>query len=71
MKSRGKDWPSEKNMAEYIDKSGYMDLLALFDNHNISFPILVLVVQVNASRCVVEVGCERFFGWAGYISHPR
>ena len=63
VKSRENNWPSAKNMAEYIDKSGYMDLLALFDDHNKLFPILFLVIQCNASRHVVEVGCKRFFGF--------
>ena len=71
MKSRGKDWPSGKIMAEYIDKSGYIDLLALFYDHNKFFSVLFLFVQCKASRCAVEVGCKRFFGLAGYISHPR
>ncbi|KAL7519142.1 hypothetical protein ACHAWX_003935 [Stephanocyclus meneghinianus] len=63
VKLRGKDWPSGKNMAEYIDKT-------LFDYHNPFFHVLFLVVQCNASRCVVEVGFKRFFGFVGYISHP-
>ena len=48
MKLRGKDCPSGKNMAEYIDKSGYMDLFALFYDHNKFLPVLFLVIQRNA-----------------------
>ena len=48
-----------------------MDLLSFFDDHKRWFPTLWIVVQRNASRRVVEVGCERFFGLSGYISSPR
>ena len=30
-----------------------------------------ILVQHEASRQVVEVGCEHFFGLSGYISSPR
>lgn len=68
----GKDLPSGKNLKNYIDKqTGRMDLLSFFDDHKRWFPTLWIVVQRNASRRVVEVGCERFFGLSGYISSPR
>jgi hypothetical protein len=68
----GKDLPSTKNLCNYIvKKTGRFDLLKFFFDHKHLFPTLWIVVQCNASRRVVEVGCERFFGLSGYISSPR
>lgn len=71
VKLREKDSPSGIYMAEYIGKSRYMDLIALFDDHNKYFPVLFLIVPCKASRRVVEVSCKRFFGLMGNISRPR
>ena len=68
----GKDLPSGKNLFDYLCKvRGRMNILRFFNDHQKIFPILWIVVQCNASRRVVEVGCERFFGLSGYISSPR
>ena len=68
----GKDLPSKKNLADYIDDDcGRIDLLKFFSDHKKRFPILWLVVQMYAHCRVVEVGCEYFFGILGYTSNPR
>jgi hypothetical protein len=68
---RGKDLPSGKNLADYIDSRGRIDLLKFFDHHKKSFPNLWILVQRKASCRVTEVGCERFFALSGYVSAPR
>ncbi len=70
MASKGKDLPSGKNLADYINERGQMQLLKFFADHQKSFPTLWILVQKDASRCVVEVRCERFFGLSGYVSSP-
>ena len=69
--NRGEDLPSKKNLADYLDKKGRIDLLEFFNDHKDRFPNLFTIVQREASRRAVEVGCERFFGLSGYISQPR
>ena len=71
VEGRGKDLPSGNNLFDYVDKKGRFDTLAFFSDHKKTFPTLWIFAQKNASRRVVEVGCERFFGLAGYISSPR
>ena len=68
---RGKDLPSGKNLIDYIDKQGRMCLLRFFGDQKDRFPTMWILTQREASRRVVEVGCERFFGLSGYISSPR
>ena len=48
-----------------------MDVLKFFEEHKKYFPTLWIIVQREAARQVVEVGCEQFFGLSGYISSPR
>ena len=67
----GKDLPSGKNLIDYIDKQGRMCLLRFFGDHKDRFPTMWILTQREASRRVVEVGCERFFGLSGYVSSPR
>jgi len=57
---RGKDLPSGKNLFDYIDKQGRMCLVRFFGEHKDRFPTLWILVQREASRRVVWVGCERF-----------
>lgn len=68
---KGKDLPSGKNIADYIDKLGRMDVVTFAENHKDEFGIIWLVVQCEASRCVVEVGCERFLNLSGYVSSAK
>ena len=69
--SRGKDLPSGKNLVDYIDCRGRIELVRWFGDHIKHFPTMWIVVQCEASRRVVEVGCERFFSLSGYVSAPR
>jgi hypothetical protein len=69
--SKGKDLPTNTNIADYIDKDGRMDLLQFFGDHKKEFPTLWILAQRVASIRVVEVGCERFFALSGYVSAPR
>ena len=71
VKERGKVLPSGKNIADYLDARGRMDLLRFFDDHQKMFPTLFIMMQREASRRVTEVSCERFFGLSGYVSSPR
>jgi hypothetical protein len=68
---RGKDISQGKNLADYIDSNGIMDLLKFFKERKKVFPTLWILVQKKASTRVVEVGCERFFALSGYVSAPR
>ena len=69
--NRGVDLPSKKNLADYLDKKGRIDLLEFYQSHKDRFPNLFTIIQREASRRAVEVDCERFFGLSGYISQPR
>jgi hypothetical protein len=68
---KGKDLFSKKNLADYIDERGRMQLLKFFGDHQKPFPTINILVQKEASRRLVEVGCERLFGLSGYVSSPR
>jgi hypothetical protein len=48
-----------------------MDVLKFFEEHKKYFPTLWIIVQREAARQVVEIGCEQFFGLSGYISSLR
>ena len=48
-----------------------MDVVTFAENHKDEFGIIWLVVQCEASRRVVEVGCERFFNLSGYVSSAK
>ena len=63
--------PSGKNLADYIDTRGWFQILRFFLDHKKLFPNLWILAQKEASRRVVEVGCEQFFGLSGYISSAR
>ena len=69
--SKGKNLPSGKNLANYIDRRGRIDLIDLFQDHKGPFSTLWDVTQKNCTRNPVEIGCERFFSLAGYVSDPR
>jgi hypothetical protein len=63
--------PSGKKMGDYVNEKGRIDVLKFFEEHKKYFPTLWIIVQREAARRVVEVGCEQFFGLSGYISSPR
>ena len=68
---KGRNLPSGRNLADYIDNRGRIDLVKFFEDHKKIFPTLWIVVQRESSRRVVEVGCERFFSISGYVSSAR
>ena len=68
--ARGKDFPSGKNLADYIYLRGRMDLISFFQDHAKYFPTKWILVQCERTQHVTEVGCEHFFGLSGNISSP-
>jgi hypothetical protein len=71
VEENGKDLPSGKNLGNYVDTKGRMDVLQFYKDHKKDLPNLWIIVQREAARRVVEVGCEQFFGLSGYVSGPR
>jgi hypothetical protein len=71
LKRKATTYLPEKNIATYVDSKGRFNVIAFLKDHANLFPILFIIAQREASRRVVEVGCERFFGLSGYISQPR
>jgi hypothetical protein len=73
VKKRGKDLPkpSGRNLADYMQSNGRFDLLPFFGDHKGIFPNINILIQREASRRVVEVGCERIFSIADYVSSPH
>ena len=58
------------NLADYFTR-GYFDLVAFLLTNKISFPYIYKLVCCLSSLKTNEVGCERFFSIAGYVSNPR
>ena len=54
-----------------MNEKGRMDVLNFFEEHKKHVPTLWIIAQREAAWRVVEVGCERFFGFSGYILSPR
>jgi hypothetical protein len=71
VEENGKDLRLGKKLGDYVNENGRMDVLKFFEEHKKYFSTLWIIVQHQAARLVVEVGCERFFGLSGYISSPR
>jgi hAT family C-terminal dimerisation region len=59
------------NLADFIDRKGYFNLVKFLDFNKQSFPYLHKLSCCLASLRTNEVGCERFFSIAGYVSNPR
>ena len=59
------------NLADFIDKTGYFDLVKFLALNQKSFPYLYKLGCCLAALRTNEVGCERFFSIAGYVSNPR
>ena len=59
------------NLADFIDSTGYFDLVEFLGTNRKSFPYLYKLACCLASLRTNEVGCERFFSTAGYVSNPR
>jgi hypothetical protein len=71
VEENGKDLPSGKNIGNYINTKGRMDVLQFHKDYKNNLPNLWIIVQREAARRVVEVGCEWFFGLLCYVSGPR
>jgi hAT family C-terminal dimerisation region len=59
------------NLANFIDDEGHFDLARFFQLQQHCFPTLYKIAVCLASVRTNEVGCERFFSTAGYVSCPR
>jgi hAT family C-terminal dimerisation region len=59
------------NYADFIGDDGRFDLVMFFKLQQVSFPFLYKLAVCLASIRTNEVGCERFFSTAGYVSCPR
>jgi hAT family C-terminal dimerisation region len=59
------------NIADFIRSNGYFDLIAFLGFNKEAFPFLYKLACCLASLRTNEVGCERFFSIAGYVSNPR
>ena len=70
VQDNGKDLPSGKKIGTYVNEKG-RGCAQVFEDHKRFFPTLWIIVQHEAARRVVDVGCEQFFGLSGYISSPR
>jgi hypothetical protein len=76
VKERGEDLdashPFRKcNLADFIDKTGYFDLVKFVGFNHQLFPFIYKLACCLAALRTNEVGCERFFSIAGYVSNPR
>jgi hypothetical protein len=68
---KGKDLPSGKNLADYIDSNGRFNCLKFILDHAKEFPTISIRIQCEESRKTAEVGCERFFNLSGYVSAEK
>ena len=68
---RGKDLPSGKNHADYINKKGVYDIVKFQLDHKDLFPAVFHVgVGQLSSHLSSEVDCESLFSHTGHISDP-
>ena len=59
------------NLADFIDDAGHFNLMDFLQLQREAFPYLYRLSVCLASVRTNEVGCERFFSTAGYVSSPR
>jgi hypothetical protein len=60
------------NLADFIDKTGYFDLVKFVGLNHQFFPFIYkLACCLLAALRTNKVGCERFFSVAGYVSNPQ
>jgi hypothetical protein len=59
------------NLADFFDNTGYFNLVNFLQFNKQVFPYLYKLACCLASLRTNEVGCERFFSIAGYVSNPR
>ena len=59
------------NLADFMSEGGHFNLVHFFSLQKDSYPYIYKLVVCMASIRTNEVGCERFFSSAGYVSDPR
>jgi hAT family C-terminal dimerisation region len=59
------------NLANFMSGAGYFDIIAFLTYNQNAFPYIYKLACCLASLRTHEVGCERFFSIAGYVSNPR
>jgi hypothetical protein len=59
------------NLADFIDEKGYFNLVQFIGYNQQSFPFIYKLACCLAAMRMNEVGCERFFSIAGYVSNAR
>jgi hAT family C-terminal dimerisation region len=59
------------NLADFIGDDGRFDLVGFLHLQKDCFPTLYKLAMCISSVRTNEVGCERFFSMAGYVSCPR
>jgi hypothetical protein len=59
------------DLANFIDKTGYFNLVKFLGLNRHVFPFLDKLSCCLAATRMNEVGCERFFSIASYVSNPR
>jgi hypothetical protein len=68
----GRNLPSTKNHAQYIDESGHYDLVSYLSDHKGLFPAIYHVGIGQISPHVsTEVDCESLFSQAGALANSR
>ena len=70
---RGKDLPSDKNHADYVDKNGFYDIIKIQLDYKALFPaVFNVAVSQLSPHLTPEVYYESLFSQACYISNqPR
>jgi hypothetical protein len=77
VEERGEDFldashPFKKcNLSDFIDEMGYFDLVKFVGFNQQPFPFIYKLACCIAALRTNEVGCERFFSIAGYVSNPQ
>jgi hAT family C-terminal dimerisation region len=59
------------NLADFICDKGHFDLVSFLQLQRDAYPTLYKMAVCLSSIRTNEVGCERFFSTAGYVSCPR
>ncbi len=54
VEENGKDLPSGKNLGNYVDTKGRMDVLQFYKDHKIDLPNLWIIVQQEAARVLLR-----------------
>ena len=69
---KGVNLPSGRNHAEYVDVTGYYDIVKFLDDHRNYFPGLENVgIGQLCPHVTSKVDCESLFSSAGHVSDPR